>query len=129
VGTLSTGPSLVHVAFHPTGFVRSEPDYPVLLDGTFIHGADYLRVDPSGKHVRLEVSSLLRDSVSGGTFRMDYTGIIGLGGPAGKVLGDAPDAKTTDFGEACECPILLITYSPLFHVRCCGCEKKTLTEI
>lgn len=72
------------------------------MDAVFVHGADYLRLDPDGKHIRLEVSSVLKDSKSGSVIRYDYTGTIDMGGPAGKVLRDEKDAKTTDFGEACE---------------------------
>lgn len=31
-----------------------------------------------------------------------YTGVVSLTGPAGKVLGGQPDAKTTDFGDGCK---------------------------
>lgn len=72
------------------------------LDAEYIHGADYLRLDPSGKHMRLEVSSLLKDKRSGDTLRFDYTGTIDMALAAGKVLRGEADAATTEFGEICE---------------------------
>jgi hypothetical protein len=104
VGSVSQGNTLVHVSFHPNvGFLRSEEGYPVKVDAVFVHGSDYIRADPSGKYVRLEVSSLLKDK-SGAAIRYDYTGTIDTTGPAGKVLSGHPDAATTDFGDACKCP-------------------------
>jgi len=81
--------------------MKSEPGYPIQLDAVFAHGGDYIRVDPDGKRVRLEVSSLLKDK-SGAFVRFDYSGVVPLTGPAGKVLGGAADAKTTEQGEICK---------------------------
>ncbi len=50
--------------------------------------------------MRLEVTSLAKDK-TGALIRYCYTGTLPLGGPAGKVLTNAPDAKSTDFGEVC----------------------------
>jgi hypothetical protein len=66
----------------------------------FAHGADYIKVDPDGKHARLDVQSVLKDKATGGLIRYNYTGTITLAGPAGKVLRGDADAKTTGFGEA-----------------------------
>jgi len=84
------------------GTLKSEPGYPVQLDAVFVHGADYIRSDPSGRHVRLEVSSLIKDKATGAFVRYNYTGTIPLTGPAGEVLGGKQDAGTTDFGEICK---------------------------
>jgi hypothetical protein len=102
VGTLASGTSLTHVSFVPnSGFLRSESDYPIKVDAEFVHGADYIKADPDGGRVRLEVQSLLKDKEAGGLIRCNYTGIIDMGGAGGKVLRGESDAKTTDFGEAC----------------------------
>jgi len=59
--------------------------------------------------VRLEVQSLARDK-TGALVRFNYTGTVSLTGAAGKVLRAEVDAKTTDFGEACEF-LLFFPYS------------------
>ena len=83
------------------GFLRSEDGYPIKVDAVFHHGADYISQDPDSKYVRLDVSSVLKDK-AGAAIRFDYTGTIDFDGPAGKVLGGAPDAATTEFGDICE---------------------------
>ncbi|OLN88643.1 hypothetical protein CCHL11_01697 [Colletotrichum chlorophyti] len=100
-GVLALGTSQTHAAFLPdTGSLVSEPSYPIKIDAVFVHGADYIRYDPDGNHVRLSVSSLLRDKHTGAPVRFDYTGTVDISGPAGKVLKGLPEAATTEFGEA-----------------------------
>lgn len=72
-------------------------------------------MDADKKHVRLSVDSVLKDGPSGGFLKYSYAGTIDITGPAGKVLGGAVDAKTTDFGEACErSPVFyLLLFSPV----------------
>lgn len=81
------------------GSLKSEPGYPIQVDAVFLHGSDYIRPDPDQRHVRLEVSSLMRDAKSGAHFRFDYRGTGSTTGPAGLVLSGSPEAKTTEFGE------------------------------
>ncbi|KAK4218200.1 hypothetical protein QBC37DRAFT_412773 [Rhypophila decipiens] len=102
VGPVASGNTLVHVVISPNkGSITSEPSYPIKLDATFVHGADFIRADPSGKHVRLEVHSVVKDKLTdGGLLRFNYTGVIGTEGANGKVLGGSPDAATTPFGDA-----------------------------
>lgn len=100
IGPLSRGTSLFHVVFRSgEGFLKSEPGYSIPVDAVFAHGSDYIRADPDGKHVRLQVDSVLKDA-SGAVIKYSYTGTIDMGGAAGKVLMGANDAATTDFGEA-----------------------------
>lgn len=84
------------------GSLKSEPGYPIQVDAVFLHGSDYIRPDPDQRHVRLEVSSLMRDAKSGAHFRFDYRGTGSTTGPAGLVLSGSPEAKTTEFGEVCK---------------------------
>ncbi|KAK3337016.1 hypothetical protein B0T19DRAFT_437708 [Cercophora scortea] len=101
VGPTATGGHLTHVSFVPnSGFIRSEPGYSIPLDAVFLHGADFIKADPDGSHVRLEVQSVAQDSHDDALVRFNYTGTIGMGGPAGKVLRGEADAATTGFGEA-----------------------------
>jgi len=100
VGQIATARSLSHAAFvQDSGFVRSEPSYPIQLDAVFSHGADFIKADADGKFVRLDVHSLLQDK-SGAFVRFNYTGIVGTEGPNGKVLRGEADAATTGFGDA-----------------------------
>jgi hypothetical protein len=59
-------------------------------------------LDPSGKHIRLEVNSILKDK-SGALISYKYSGIINITPGVAAVLGGNPDAKTTEFGDACKC--------------------------
>jgi len=100
VGAVSKGAPLTVVPFvSEHSFLRSEPGYPIKVDAVFAHGSDYIRQDPSGKSVRLDVNSILNDK-SGAVIVYRYTGIIRLSEPTAKVLGGKEDAKTTEFGDA-----------------------------
>jgi hypothetical protein len=59
-------------------------------------------LDPSGKHIRLEVNSILKDK-SGALISYKYSGIINITPGVAAILGGNPDAKTTEFGDACKC--------------------------
>lgn len=99
VGSVARGTDLLHVKIRESeGSLKSEPGYPIKVDAVFVHGSDYIRLDPDKKNARLQVDSVLKDA-GGGFIKLSYTGTIKTMGPAGKVLGGAPDAKTTDFGE------------------------------
>ncbi|KAL1879934.1 hypothetical protein VTK73DRAFT_6630 [Phialemonium thermophilum] len=101
VGSGSRGSSLLHVTFSKdSGFLRSEPSYPVRVDAVFVHGADFIKLDPDGRHARLDVQSLLRDKiVPNGFIRFNYTGTVDMSSSAGKVLRNDPDAQSTDYGD------------------------------
>jgi hypothetical protein len=67
-----------------------------------LHGGDYIRQDPSGKHVRLDVHSTLQDKETGGYIKFSYKGIIDINPGTAAVLSGRSDAKTTPFGDACK---------------------------
>lgn len=94
----SSGPLFVAPFIQPESYLRSEPGYPIKVDATFIHGSDFIRQDASGKHVRLDVNSILKD-VSGAVISYKYSGIIKMTEGPAAVLGGKPDAKTTEFGD------------------------------
>lgn len=103
-GPTARGGPLNHVTILPEqGSLRSEPGYPISVDAVFVSGADFIRGDPSGTHVRLQVDALLRDGPTGAPIRLAYTGTIKTAGTgAGKVFAGAEDAGTTGFGDGCE---------------------------
>ncbi|CZR61172.1 uncharacterized protein PAC_11068 [Phialocephala subalpina] len=99
VGAVSKGGPLAVVPFiSDHSFIRSEPDYPIKVDAVFAHGSDFIRQDPSGKLVRLDVNSILNDK-SGAVIAFKYSGIVTLTEATGKALGGGKDAKTTEFGD------------------------------
>jgi len=99
VGSVSKGAPLTIAPFTTTNsFLRSEANYPIKVDAVFAHGSDFIRQDPSGTHLRLDVNSVLKDK-SGAVISYKYSGIITLTPAIGAVLGGATDAKSTDFGN------------------------------
>ncbi|PNY20645.1 Uncharacterized protein TCAP_07339 [Tolypocladium capitatum] len=92
---------LLAIPFLPTsGRLVSEPSYPYALRATFVHGSDYLRRDPDGRHVRLDVRSVARDDGSGALLKFSYNGVVDVTGDAGKVIAGDRNASTTGFGSA-----------------------------
>lgn len=95
------------------------------MNATFIHGADYIRQDPSGKHLRLDVHSTLKDKDNGSLIKMSYTGIIELNQGIVAALTGAPEAKTTQFGDICKsyhCLTLEIHEQRLLTVNSHSCR-------
>ncbi|EJT76129.1 hypothetical protein GGTG_06052 [Gaeumannomyces tritici R3-111a-1] len=99
IGTARNGDLFMASFVEGEGSLRSEPGYEVQFDGVFAHGSDYIRPDADGRYARLDVNSLLRDSKSGALLRYGYTGNLALIDPIKLVLGDKPEAKSTDFGH------------------------------
>jgi len=100
IGAVARGGALTVVPFGTEySFIRSEPGYPVQLDAVFTHGSDFIRLDPSGKNARLDVTSILKDK-SGATLSFKYSGILTMTAELRAVLSGSPDAKTTGFGNA-----------------------------
>jgi hypothetical protein len=102
VGSVSRGAHLTAVPFSTVdSFVRSEPNYPIKIDAVFIHGCDFIRLDPSGKISRLDVTSILKDK-SGAVISFKYSGLLSMTPGIRAAMQGSPDAKTTDFGNACK---------------------------
>jgi hypothetical protein len=72
------------------------------IDAIFLHGSDFIRRDPSGKHMRLEVNSVLKDR-TGALLTYKYSGVVTVTPGVAAVFAGTEDAKTTEFGDACEC--------------------------
>jgi len=99
IGNVSRGAPLTLAPFtSKDSFLRSEPDYPIRVDAVFVHGSDFIRQDPDGKHVRLEVNSVLKDK-SGSMISYKYSGIIEVTSGEAAVLGGKEGAKSTEFGN------------------------------
>ncbi len=81
--------------------MKSESNYHTQVDAVVLHGADFIRQDPSGKHIRLDVNSVLKDK-SGALITYKYNGIVKLNPGIVAVLAGHEDAKTTPFGDSCE---------------------------
>ncbi|KAM0244603.1 hypothetical protein ACHAP5_006067 [Fusarium lateritium] len=92
--------NLINIPFIPdVGTLVSEPGYEPPLKATFIHGSDFLRRDPDGQWVKLEVTSVARDT-SGAMLRFSYNGVVDMKGDEGKVIRGDANATTTGFGNA-----------------------------
>ncbi|KAI9839847.1 MAG: hypothetical protein M1819_000037 [Sarea resinae] len=100
VGSLSKGAPLTVVPM-TGGTLKAEPGFTSpALDAKFIGtGYDYIRHDPSGEHMRLDVRSQLKNK-DGALFSLYYTGVIAKDPALLKVLEGSPDAQTTEFGNA-----------------------------
>jgi hypothetical protein len=102
IGSVSKGAPLTLAPFtSKDSFLRSEPNYPIKVDAVFIHGSDFIRQDPDGKHVRLDVNSILKDQ-SGAIISYKYSGIIRVTPGVAAVLGGKEGAESTDFGDTCK---------------------------
>lgn len=99
IGTARNGDLFMAPFVEGEGSFKSEPGYAAQFDGVFVHGSDYIRIDTDGRHARLDVNSLLKDSKSGALLRYGYTGNMVLTDAIKLVLGGKPEAKTTDFGH------------------------------
>ena len=82
-------------------YVRSVPDYPVKIDGEFLHGSDFIRGDPDGDFMRLDVNSVVKDK-GGAVLAFRYSGMLRVTKGVARVLGGSKEAATTTFGDACE---------------------------
>ncbi|EWZ50950.1 hypothetical protein BFJ63_vAg6537 [Fusarium oxysporum f. sp. narcissi] len=92
--------NLLNIPFLPkAGTLISEPGYELPLEATFIHGSDFIRRDPDGQWVKLEVTSVARDT-SGSLLRFSYNGVVNMAGDEGKVIRGDTNATTTGFGNA-----------------------------
>lgn len=83
-----------------------------------MHGGDFLRRDPDGSVVRLDVESVARDDDSGALLRFTYAGVVGMGGEEGKVIRGDGNATTTGFGNACEFFAFFCCVECLSVIRC-----------
>ncbi|KIW13603.1 hypothetical protein PV08_08793 [Exophiala spinifera] len=78
------------------GTLISEPGFEPSLDAKLAGGAyDFIRADPDGGHMRLDVRSQFKLLVA-----MYYKGVAAVTPDVQKVLSGAADAKTTDYGHS-----------------------------
>jgi hypothetical protein len=82
------------------GSLTSEPSYTPSLSADFIGGYDFIRADPSGSQVRLDVKSVLKDSKTGGVIACHYRGLIAASPEFQAIVAGSPEAKTSEFGDA-----------------------------
>ncbi|KAL9116768.1 MAG: hypothetical protein Q9187_006704 [Circinaria calcarea] len=83
------------------GTLKSEPGFSPAIDAEFVGmGNDYIRGDPSGKHIRLDAHGVVKDKTSSALIYLSYAGVVAITPEVGLVLGESPDAKTTPFGDS-----------------------------
>lgn len=71
-----------------------------------------MRADPSGKHVRLEVNSYLKDQKSGAVVVYKYTGIVNVTEEVAAVLGMYLSQSLSIFSS---CPVVLERLTGSFY--------------
>ncbi|KFZ18518.1 hypothetical protein V502_04056 [Pseudogymnoascus sp. VKM F-4520 (FW-2644)] len=113
-GPTSRHPGGISVVDILSGTLISAPTYPIELSAVFLNGCDYIKPDPTGAFLRLDVKSLLRDK-SGAYITLYYTGHVETSEAILKALSGAPDAKTVEFGNI-STHVTFETDSPEFHL-------------
>ncbi|KAL8657517.1 MAG: hypothetical protein Q9226_001831 [Calogaya cf. arnoldii] len=86
---MTGGTAISHADFSPT--------IDAVLDS---RGNDYIRVDPDGKHMRLDAHTVLKDKNLGSSVYAHYTGVVDMTPELGAILSGKDDAKSTEFGNS-----------------------------
>lgn len=84
--------------------IKSEPGYSPQVDAEIVGRTanDYIHIDPSQNHMRLNAHGVVKDKISGGLLYLNYQGVIDLTPEVKAILAGKPEAKSTDFGGSCE---------------------------
>lgn len=121
---LAITPSLLNIPFLPySGSLTSAPGYPYQINARFIHGSDYLRLDPDEQHVRLDVRATAQDKHTGALLLLVYHGVVDITGAEGLVIRGDENAHTTGFGNACKCDRLTIVLERNTMLRSGDCSR------
>ena len=85
-------------------YVKTEPGFSPEIDAELVGrtGNDYIHVDPSGTHMRLDAHGVVKDKISGGHIYLNYKGVVDITPELAAILGGKPGAKSTEFGGSCE---------------------------
>jgi len=97
IGPLSSGGVQAYVNIRSSTMV-SEPGAPSVVNAKGVMGGDWIHADPDGKHLRLDVRSVL-ETDDGAFITLLYKGLITVNEALQKCFSRAPDAKSTDFGD------------------------------
>lgn len=98
IGSVSSGPSL-SVGPLSGGTFTSEPNFEPQIDAVFVNGVDHVYVDPSFKHVRINVQAVLKNKDES-FISYTYKGIIEMNPEGAEFFAGSPNAKTTDYGSS-----------------------------
>ena len=86
------------------GSLISDPSFNPSIDAEFVGmGNDYIHNDPDGKHMRLDAHGVVKDKTSGAVVYLHYKGVVAITPALGLILTENPEAKSTEFGDSCEC--------------------------
>lgn len=97
VGNLNSG-IILQVAAINSGTVKSEVTFSPKIDAEFTFGSDHVHIDPSMKHVRINVQAVLKNE-DGNLISYSYKGLMEITPESRKVLLGSPYAETTQFGN------------------------------
>ncbi|KAI9819988.1 MAG: hypothetical protein M1827_006558 [Pycnora praestabilis] len=99
VGSASRGTPLAVVPM-VGGTIKSEQGFEPKLDAEFVGPAmDVIHNDPSGKHMRLDATGVVKNKSDDALVHLHYTGVIDITPGVAALLSGSPEAKTTDFGN------------------------------
>ena len=84
--------------------IKTEPGFSPSIDAELVGRTanDYIHVDPTGTHMRLNAHGVIKDKISGGFAYVNYQGVVDLTPELGAILGGEPGAKSTEFGGSCK---------------------------
>ncbi|KAJ0420301.1 hypothetical protein BJY00DRAFT_313240 [Aspergillus carlsbadensis] len=83
-----------------TGHLTSEPGFPTPVDAELVFGSDYVRMETSQTHVRINVNAVMQDKATGSFISYAYKGIIEVNAAFRAIFARSPDAATTGFGNS-----------------------------
>ncbi|KAA8908953.1 hypothetical protein FN846DRAFT_944186 [Sphaerosporella brunnea] len=116
IGTLSSGGSQIIANITATS-LKTEPDVTPALNATsVVFGGDWIHADPDGKHLRLDVRSVLRTD-DGVPITFIYTGIISVSPATALALSGAPEAQTVPFGDIVSVPRFVTGHDKYQHLE------------
>ncbi|KAK2738881.1 hypothetical protein FQN57_006896 [Myotisia sp. PD_48] len=82
------------------GIVRSESGTPIPVNGEFVgSGNDYIRMDPDGKHLRLDAHGTIKTDDDAFLY-VHYTGVVNLTPELNLILSGQSESTTTPFGDS-----------------------------
>jgi len=98
IGQLSDGSRHDHYELNAGAISTIEGYEGVKLQGQIVNGGDWLTIDPSGTHARVNVKTLVK-TAEGGTVGVNWTGHCEVDEKITAILMQQADAATTPFGN------------------------------
>lgn len=98
VGVLSNGIDHAHYELNAGAMTTAESFHGPRIEGRVVSGGDWLYIDQSRDHARVNVKALVK-TADGATVSVGWTGHCDLDDKIKAVFSQAPGASTTPFGN------------------------------